>query len=519
MKVLCVTQGQGLKLFHALAHELTNDTGDKCGFVVTDSLYYKNVWLKDNHDFENKNNVLKEWDLTSQRSLTIDKELVARYENELGGPGVFGSLFADRRIVMGPYCAFQQDYRRRYSDEQLYSILQSCLVGIDKFLNDFKPDLIIGFICVTPIEYLISLFARARGIRYINLRTSRISNYFLLGSTVLDPSPEIVDTYNDILSSDNPYREEALIHIDKIRQKKIKYEGVVPPSEKPPVMSYPLSSRVKGLIYGAYKQFFILNEEMKNDGAIAPPLVSEFIKNFLVPFRAARLMKKLESIYVYPEDMKGESFAFFPLHTEPELQLLVYSRPYSNQIEAIRAIAMSLPAHMTLVIKEHPWMVGKRKWNYYQKLMDIPRVKISAPQIDTSHYVDKADIIITLGSSVGLDATMFAKPVITLGHCLYNTLPDYMVRKSTDLSNLPWEIRDLISNYRYDEKALCAFIGAVMRHGVGVNFYSVLLNKAGTHKEQPTTFENDLKTLGTRIKTLIKEQPLNAKISIGSVKW
>jgi hypothetical protein len=44
------------------------------------------------------------------------------------------------------------------------------------------------------------------------------------------------------------------------------------------------------------------------------------------------------------------------------------SCPLLNQLEAIRAIALSLPADMALVVKEHPGMVGKRRIGYYPQV-------------------------------------------------------------------------------------------------------------------------------------------------------
>ena len=68
-----------------------------------------------------------------------------------------------------------------------------------------------------------------------------------------------------------------------------------------------------------------------------------------------------KSKYVKNQDLKNINYAFFPLHTEPEVTLLVYSKPYMNQIEAIRLISHNLPIGMKLIVKEHPWNIGKRK--------------------------------------------------------------------------------------------------------------------------------------------------------------
>lgn len=520
MNILCVTQGRGLKLFHALAEKLVPpDELGKRAYIVSDSAHYKLEWLSQYPDFEKNNKVLREWDVTKSRAQPIDYKLLARYERELGGPGIFGALFADRRMVMGPFCAFQQDYRRRFSDAELYSILQESLVAIDKLLTEVKPDVICGFICVTPLEYLVSLFARARGIRYINLRTSRIANYFLLSSTINDPPPELLPIYKEYLFGENLNQHEAREHIAKVRAKNIKYEGVVSASERPPVLRTPLSGRCYNLVRTIYQSLRLHDADIHGDNAIAPPIRAEIIKNFIVPLRALCVQLSLKKHYVTPDDLKGKRFIFYPLHTEPELQLLVYSRPFVNQIEVIRAIAMAMPADTVLVVKEHPWMVGKRTSGAYRKMLSIPRVRLSAPEIDTYCYVDTASMIVTLGSSVGLDAAMFGTPVLTLGHCLYNILPDCMVRRVTDLSCLPWTIRDMMKNSKCDDKALEAFVGSVMTLGVPINFYSVLLNKGGVHREQASTFAQDIDLLAKHITGLLDQHPLNAPITDESVPW
>ena len=105
-------------------------------------------------------------------------------------------------------------------------------------------------------------------------------------------------------------------------------------------------------------------------------------------------------------DLSGIRYVFFQLHTEPEVSLLVYGRPYVNQIEIVRMLAMSLPVDMVLVVKEHPWMVGKRSLSAYQKMLDIPRVKFAAPALEARTLVKQADLIAVVTGSVALEAAM-----------------------------------------------------------------------------------------------------------------
>jgi hypothetical protein len=64
---------------------------------------------------------------------------LAKYENKLvgpndTGPGLFGAIVADRRLLMGPDCSYSQDYRRRFSDAELLRILQNGCEAMEKCL-------------------------------------------------------------------------------------------------------------------------------------------------------------------------------------------------------------------------------------------------------------------------------------------------------------------------------------------------------------------------------------------------
>ncbi|MGQ0528128.1 MAG: hypothetical protein ACT4OY_08915, partial [Alphaproteobacteria bacterium] len=253
MNILCVTQSSGIDIFNALARRLSPPgSGGRRAFIVSDSAYYYKKFLLKNRDFESDSVVLKEWDVTAKRNHSFDPDLLKRYEEELGGPGIFGALFTDRRMVYGPLCGFTQDERRRMPDSALLSILQEALVRIDRLLEEVKPDLICGFVCVTFMDYLLALFGRARGIRYINLRTARVANFFLMESTINDPSPEFLSVYRAFADGSRAALPEAKTYIADMRDKGLKYEGVVPACATPPAIAATLSDRVRSLAGAAY---------------------------------------------------------------------------------------------------------------------------------------------------------------------------------------------------------------------------------------------------------------------------
>ena len=159
------------------------------------------------------------------------------------------------------------------------------------------------------------------------------------------------------------------------------------------------------------------------------------------------------------------------------MSLLVYGKPYINQIELIRMIAISLPIDTILLVKEHPAMIGKRSIKSYNKMLNIPRVHLVSPTLQSRDIIQNSTALAVITGSMALEAAILGKPVITFGDCPYNILPDYMVQRIKDLRNLPQTLSNFLRNYKYNQKAILSYIKAVEQTSVDINLYSVLLNK------------------------------------------
>ena len=69
---------------------------------------------------------------------------------------------------------------------------------------------------------------------------------------------------------------------------------------------------------------------------------------------------------------KNEKYFYYPLHMEPEANLMINGTRGLNQIALIQKIAIQLPFEYKLYIKEHPTMVGWRLKSDYYKISKIP---------------------------------------------------------------------------------------------------------------------------------------------------
>ena len=498
MNCLFLTQGASLRMFDGLATALAD--GGRTGFVVADSWHYRQ-WLRQKPDFESRGHaILKEWDVTRRRDRSHSPARLRATAERLDAPDLFDAILSDRRLVFGPRATYVQDYRRRFSDAELFSILEAGIEAMERLFDTVRPDVVVGFICSTFLDVLGAIVARARGVPYLNLRTTRIGNLVTAATTINDPSPELAAAYESARSGGAPHTAQARAHLARVRAGDGRYEGVIAPSARPAAAIHSTGGALaRALRFAGNLAAFTAGGHGRDNHTpgLLQPLVYQTLLN---PLRARRAAALLAPATVTPDTLRGQRFAFLPLHTEPEVSQLVYARPLVNQIELARGIAFSLPADMVLVLKEHPWMVGKRSLGAYRKFLAIPRVRFASPALSARAVARRADLVTVLTSSVGIEAAILGKPVLSFGHAPFNVLPPTMVRRATDLLALPQTIRDLLANFHSDESALESYVAAVLATSVPANLYSVLLGRANVHSIGEMDFAADIDALAAHIR-------------------
>lgn len=479
MNALFLTQSAGLRMFYELMKALQEPLQlDRVGFYIAYYPYFCKFCQQVPEIESGRYVLLKEWKITSQvRNGKPDLSLIKQYEQSLGNPHLWGPLVADRRIYQGEKCSFRQDYRPRFNHAQMLSVLQAGLVSIERLFDEVQPDFAVSFQCVTFGEYLAYLFAQSRAIPVLNLRPTRIKNYVTYGSSIFEPSERIRNAYQQYLTDqvEDAWTEQAREHIAFVQAEHALYEGVIPPTRIPSIgfSARRLPGGLARLIQEECRYRFGGVRDNHDPGVLVPFLY----KRFLNPMQAWWNHKRLSARYVTEDDLHSLDYVFFPLHTEPEVTLSVYSKAYLNQIEVIRTISHSIPVGMTLVVKEHPVSIGKRPLSYYQKILEIPNVRLADPALSSKPLVANARLIATIAGSIGWEAVLRQKPVVVLGHVPYEFLPPSMVRRVIDLEWLGDEICDLMQNYAYQEEAVTAYVAAIMSQSVPVNLYSTLLGR------------------------------------------
>ncbi len=489
INLIFCAQGSALKIFDNLLPPLRRSLSlGHVGLYVADQVFYDHYLSRANNFSAHPIQWLKEWELNqSARRTPLNLEQLTAWEKLYGQPNFWPALIADRRLFMGPLIKYKQDYRPRLSYTAMLRRLQVSIEQIERHIGRVKPDAIIGFNMVTLDEFIFYLIARQKRIPYWQIKNAKVNNLI-----TLFPDPLRLSDFFSQLAATAPspaVLNQARDYLRRAQAKNSTYEGHI--ILKPPTLS---SLITPALLYKLTKSsaFSLLKTFRYPADNQSAGLSAVWQFNVVKPINALNHHRYLSHRYLPPSQLSSTPYVFFPLHTEPEIALSIYGRYHQNQIEVIRNVAQSLPVTWSVVVKDHPRSLGFRKLQYYKKLLQIPNVKLVNPYLPSWDIIEYAQAVVTISSWVGFEAVVSKKPVVTMGECTYNCLPDCMVTKNTSYQQLSSDIDHAIRHYSYDEKALLDHIAQVISQSFPINMYSDVLAKPNRHSSPAATSSSQL---------------------------
>jgi hypothetical protein len=130
-------------------------------------------------------------------------------------------------------------------------------------------------------------------------------------------------------------------------------------------------------------------------------------------------------------------YVFFGLHVQPESSIDVFAHFYSNQNHVVELMARSLPPTHTLLIKLHKSDVPNYSRALLAKWAAFPSVRLVSPYADTFEFIKRADLILSIQGTMGLEAALLGKPVIMFGDSPIKMFPSVStVGRNPDLPAL-----------------------------------------------------------------------------------
>lgn len=412
----------------------------------------------------------------------IDDEFLKEKEKEYGIPFLWQAFTSDRIMSLNWPRNFYTRYDPIFNHEEIKKQLQLRIKEIEKMFDIAKPDFVIFAAAGAMGVNLLYHIAQKRGIRCINIGQSRIDD----GMAILTES-----IYGHLTSTEEKFekiragnyrshkREEAIQWVEAFRNRRIKpYRPGLVAQQRTSIYLVPFLKNLYGSFLSSFDNSF-------------PKIYSYGVLVYLK--RTFLTWLNMHRRQIYDRVDFKEDYAFFPLHYEPEMSLLMYAPFYTNQLYLIKNISQSLPMHFKLYVKEHPSMIGLRKPSFYKELKKIPNVKLINISTGSEHLIRNSKFVTVITSTAGWEAALLKKPVISFGPVFYNKLS--MVKRCQEIEGLPNLVKECLENYTHNEEELIDLTVSLIEDSFSINLKELL----DEHDYQKLTDRSEIKHLAERI--------------------
>lgn len=460
--------------FAYIGHEIAVHLQERYG--VTEFCGYS--YLRSSYDFLKSQTKIHYTELLSDEEVherykneKLDPEYLSEFEKEFGIPFLWPYLKVDRVLMSNQLVRDYPHDQSPYTHEELLRILQVHAKAIHAMLKKEKPDFLFCSVIGGVGAMLLYHMAEKMGIKTFVILTTCLRNRWLISENY-----ENFSYIDPIFLSELPIRrhteswKKAELFLEEFRKKPIPYfKNTIPEAQA--------VTRRKQF------RFLLPNRFIKSIYALVEMTYNYFTKtdrrdySYISPWNYLkdRIVRKIRNA-IGNEDLYDNfdptvDFAFFPLHYEPEVSLLLQAPYRENQISVIQDIARSLPVQFTLYVKEHPVMAEFRPRSFYKKLKKIHNVKIIRPTINSFAITPYAKLITVITGAVGWEAVLFKKPVISFGHQFYNSLS--MVKYCHDIETLPLLVQEQLDGAFDNDEELIAFIAAVFEDSIEIDLQTL----------------------------------------------
>ena len=143
------------------------------------------------------------------------------------------------------------------------------------------------------------------------------------------------------------------------------------------------------------------------------------------------------------ESPPSSRYVLFGLHTQPESSIDVWAPFFSNQLWVIELLSRSIPPSHKLLVKIHKSDVANYSSELLERMGSFPGVELVRPFADARSFIERADLVVAIQGTMGLEAALLGKPVIMLGDSPVTLFRN--ASKIGELQELPQLIRRKLS--------------------------------------------------------------------------
>ncbi len=138
--------------------------------------------------------------------------------------------------------------------------------------------------------------------------------------------------------------------------------------------------------------------------------------------RATERIRALLARRQYTAALPNRPLVYFPLHLIDDYKIKRVVPHCADQAGIVEQVARALPQGYSLVVKEHPMSIGRTPLALLRRLRRMRNVVVVSPHANSHDLIERSRAVVVISSTVGLEALLYHKPVMTLGEPFYARL-------------------------------------------------------------------------------------------------
>lgn len=437
MKILFICDWDQTYLWHRIAGKLkASGVASECVALVIGRIYYEELLTGNDGVFDRIYLMQEGTESVPTHIQDLEKKLTA-LENKYNEYPLWRYVWADRSWIKCGY-------------EELRKRLVVCFDYFEHLYGSEKPDLVLTN-AYGSMPHLISYeVVRKLEIPIIRPMSVRLENRYIISDNATEEESWINDYFTGKRTISEATRSEVRLFLDEFRER----------SKDPAYLV--LRAKEHQVSLGHLYRFFRYIYRYWVSGTFRGEHSKPNPFKRLWDETAWRLRR---AIWSKPSRWSAynreERYVYFPLHVQPEASTMILAPFYLDQLCILENLSKSLPVGYRLLVKEHPYMLGRRKGDYYERIKSLANVRFVSPFTDSFEITKNAAAIFTITGTVGLEGLIMKRPVILLGSAFFRYCP--LAINAMDVAPTQWArlLVDTLGGYEHDEEVLVTFLGAV----------------------------------------------------------
>lgn len=342
------------------------------------------------------------------------EELIAKIENKLG-ISFYNAIHGDRHLARSFYIE-EADYfdsrlaKSTFNREDFWDFAGRILKFGNELFDKYDPKF-----CILPSGNIVSsilvTLASYRGVRNFQV-------FF----------PRTIDMKEGLRYVTSNYLCENQRMLDNFARKEMSspataksHEAIKTFLDNPryfqPMDRSKIAQSLLRSLAGNIKQ--TLNGNLPTNSFFYTSILSRAIDTFKMIYKYPKQVKEHGNLELNQVDKK---FVYLPFWQLPEIVNLEWSPEYLTTLPVVRNFRRFLKSQYELLIREHPYNLGRRPLDFYRKIDHILGTGRLQCMVTPFDILRKCSAVFTINGTTGWEGILFKKPVFKLERTFYEPL-------------------------------------------------------------------------------------------------